>query len=399
MNRQTAASFNFSRRPLRVWLSVSAALVVLALVVVWAWPDASDAPAAEPPMRVTTFVAGPATVTPTLRLSGTLVAREDIAIGTALQDQRVAEVHVDVGARVRQGQLLARLETTNVQAQLQQAEAALSRAQAALREQQALDAEARATLARIEPLTRSGAVSAQQGDEQRARAASAAANLQAARADVQQAQAQVADQRSQRGKADILAPADGVVSARTARVGALAGAEPLFRLIGEGEVELDAEATATDLARLATGMAAKVRVAYGEDDLDGTVRLLTPELDPRTRLGRVRVTLDAAHGRSGRWRAGSHAEARFNLPAQVLPVAVPARAVTTNAERQSSVMQVDDQGRVTRRVITIGHRQGDLLEVIAGLAPGECVVREAIAFVREGDVVLVADSSETGPTP
>ncbi|WP_406625320.1 efflux RND transporter periplasmic adaptor subunit [Acidovorax sp. SDU_ACID1] len=399
MNRHTAASFTSFRLPLRAWLIVSAALVALALTVMWAWPDASDAPADDPPMRVTAGVAGPATVTPTLRLSGTLVAREDIAIGTALQDQRVAQVHVDVGERVRRGQLLARLETTNVQAQLQQAEAALSRAQAALREQQALDAEARATLARIEPLTRSGAVSAQQGDEQRARAASAAASLQAARADVQQAQAQVAEQRSQRARADILAPVDGVVSMRTARVGALAGAEPLFRLIGEGEIELDAEATATDLAQLAIGMAATVRLADGEDDLDGTVRLITPELDPRTRLGRVRVMLDATNARQERWRAGSHAEARFTLPAQTLPVAVPARAVTTNAERQSSVMLVDAQGRVSQRAVTPGRRHGDLLEIVAGLKPGERVVQEAIAFVRDGDVVTVANDREDGNTP
>lgn len=400
MNILRTAAFHFpSSRLLCVGLLALAAMAALMLIVWLSWPDASDTRAAEPPMRVTTTVAGPATITPMLRLSGTLVAREDIAIGTALQDQRVAEVHVEVGERVRRGQLLARLETTNAQAQLQQTEAALSRAQAILREQQALDAEARASLARIEPLARSGAVSAKQGDEQGARTTSAAANLQAARADVQQAQARVAEQRSQRGKADILAPADGLVSSRSARVGALAGAEPLFRLIGDSEIELDAEATAADLARLSIGMAARLRVADGADELDGTVRVIAPELDPRTRLGRIRVALDHADGRSKGLRAGTHVQARFSLPAQSLPVAVLARAVSTSAERQSSVLLVDEQGRVTRQAITSGRRHGDLLEVIAGLAPGARVVREAIAFVREGDVVQVANSREDARTP
>lgn len=396
MTRRTAECSPPHGRP---WSLRLAVLAILVLVIWWVWPGTTDAPDSEPPLLVSTAVAAPAKVTPTLRLSGTLVARDDIAIGTALQDLRIAEVHVDVGEQVRRGQLLARLETIHVLTQLQQAEAALSRARAVLREQQAQEAEARTTLARIEPLARSGAVSAQQVDEQRARATSAAANVEAARADVQQAQAQVADQLSQRGKADILAPVDGLVSSRNARVGALAGSDPLFRLIGDGVIELDADATATDLSWLAIGMNVKVHVGDAEDDLNGTVRLITPELNPRTRLGRIRVALDQSDSRTQRLHAGSHAKAHFSLPVQFFPVAVPARAVTITAEHQSSVMQVDEHGRVVRRLITLGRRHGDLLEVVAGLAPGEHVVREAIAFVREGDVVRIANGADKGYTP
>lgn len=77
---------------------------------------------------------------------------------------------------------------------------------------------------------------------------------------------------------------------------------------------------------------------------------------------------------------------------------VPARAVTTDAERHSSVMLVDEQGRVSQRAVTPGRRQGDLLEIVAGLQPGERVVREAIAFVRDGDVVTIANDREDGHT-
>lgn len=380
---------------LRRWL-VAVALALVALVlVIRAWPGKPPAPAADAPLQVGTATAAPATLARPLRLSGILVACEDIAIGTALQEQRVAEVHAEVGDVVRRGQLLARLEADGVQAQLRQAEAALARARAAMRQQQVLDAEARASLQRIEPLGRSGSVSAQQVDEQRARAAAASASLQAARAEMEQAQ--VADSRSQRGKADILAPADGVIAARTARVGALAGAEPLFRLIQDGAIEFDGEASAAELALLAPGMPVRVAVDGLPADLDGEVRLLTPEVDARTRLGRVRIALRRAEG----LRAGGYAEARLALPPLVLALALPARAVAAAADGEASVMRVDAAGQVTRRVVVPGRRGGGVLEILGGLQPGERVVLDAAAFVHEGDVVAAAAASGAaeGRTP
>lgn len=369
-------------------------VLTLALIIWWVWPDTSNAPITSSSLRVNVTTAGPVTVTPTLRLGGTLVAREDIAIGTALQDQRVSEVHVDVGQHVLRGQLLARLEINNVQARLHQTEAALSRAHAVLREQQAQEKEARTTLKRTESLVRSGAVSAQQVDEQRARAASAAAVLQAAQADVKQAQAQEADSRSQYEKTDILAPTDGVISARYARVGALAGTEPLFHLIGDDEIELSAEATTAELAQLDVGMAVKVSMGDRVTNIDGMVRYLAPKIDQRTRQGQVRIALTSANT----LRVGAYAEASFILPEQVLPVAVPDRAVSTMANGESSVMLVDANGLITQRVVTIGRRHKGQLEIVTGLETGERIVREAIAFVRDGDQVIVANIDKDGPT-
>lgn len=397
MNRSRVSLVSRIPPRLRRWL-VAVALALAALVlVVRAWPGKPPAAAAEAPLQVGTATAAPATLARPLRLSGVLVAREDIAIGTALQEQRVAEVHAEVGDVVRRGQPLARLEADGVQAQLRQAEAALARARAALRQQQALDEEARASLQRIEPLGRSGSVSAQQVDEQRARAATATASLQAARAEVEQARAQLADSRSQRGKADILAPADGVVAARMARVGALAGAEPLFRLIQDGAIEFDGEASAAELALLDPGMPVRVAVEGLPADLEGEVRLLTPEVDARTRLGRVRIALRRAEG----LRAGGYAEARLALPPLVLALALPARAVAVAADGEASVMRVDAAGQVTRRVVVPGRRGGGVLEILAGLQPGERVVLDAAAFVHEGDVVAAtaASGAAEGRTP
>ncbi|MDO4904092.1 MAG: efflux RND transporter periplasmic adaptor subunit [Lautropia sp.] len=376
------------------WRPLVLSVVVVAGAAWFGWHGYSSKTTAEPVQtadvrpRVSTAIAAPATVVPVIRLSGTLVAREDIAIGTALQDQRVSEVHVDVGDTVQHGQVLARLEAEQVQAQLQQAEAMLARARASLRSSRAQAVEARASLERIGPLVHTGSVSRQQFDEQRARTASAEASLRAARAEVAQAQAQVRDGRNQRGKAEILAPADGVIAARTARTGTLAGSEPLFRLIRDGRIELDADATSEALGQIRPGQRVWVQVDTGEP-LAGVVRLVSPEVDSRSRLGKVRVALPEAAA----LRVGAYAEAHFQGAEQRLSLVVPTRAVSTTADGGTVVMCVDEDGRVSRQPVKTGRRQGKTLEIISGLVQGQRVVRDAVAFVREGDVVRIAETT------
>lgn len=375
-----------------VWLII----IGLSTAAAWlAWqnffaPSSEQTKPVQEPLRISAAIAEPFVFTPVIRVSGTLVAREDIAIGTALQDQRVSEVHVEVGDVVQRGQVLARLEPDQVQAQLQQAEATLARARASLRSARAQATEARATLARTRPLAKAGSVSQQQLDEQRSRAASAEATLRAARADVEQALAQVRDGRNQREKAEILAPADGVIAARTARAGTLAGSDALFRLIRDGQIELDADAASDDLVQLKAGMQASVQTG-AHRKLTGIVRLVSPELDTRSRLGKVRIALPEA-AKAG-WHVGAYAEAWLDGPEQSLPIAVPERAVLTATDGQTAVMRIDDDGHVRRQTVKTGRRQGGILEIVSGLEAGQRVVRNAAAFVRDGDKVIVAETA------
>ena len=148
----------------------------------------AETPQAAPALRVTTVVAGPGTVPIRIAVSGSLVGRDEIAIRTPLQDQRIAAVLVEEGDW-RAGQPLATLETDTLDAQLRQAQATLGRARAQVQQQEALNAEAQTQLRRISPLVRSGSVSAQQIDQQQAQARSSAAALAAARAEQEQARA------------------------------------------------------------------------------------------------------------------------------------------------------------------------------------------------------------------
>ncbi|PHV16685.1 efflux RND transporter periplasmic adaptor subunit [Janthinobacterium sp. BJB303] len=364
---------------------------MLALLTVWAlWPAQSSAPSSTPPIQVGVVVASPAEWIQTTRISGTLVARDEIAIGTALQDQRVVRVLVEMGDTVRQGQLLAELESTGLMAQVSQAEAALSSARATLRERRATHREAQASFQRIEPLG-IGTVSAQQVDERRAQAESALASLQVARADIDQALARLAESRSQLGKTRVHAPADGLIVERGARAGALASGEPLFRLVRSGQLELEAEIAEGDLARVRQGTAAHVSVAGQPGPIAGHVRLVTPRIDPQSRLGKIRIVLADPHSEL---RTGAFALAQLELGRKSLAVALPSRSVTITDKGQASVMLVHDDGKVIRRQVTVAMCGTDLMEIRSGLKTGERVVATASAFLRDGDVVSIVDKKD-----
>lgn len=341
----------------------------------------------EEPLRVTVVRAAPADMAQTLRLSGTLSAREDIAVSTPLQGLKIVAVYADAGDTVKRGQVLAQLEDVNADSQLRQTEAQLARAKAQLRSQQAAAAEAAATLKRYRPLAEADALSRQELDQQKSAAATAAANVEAAKADIAQLQAQLKDSRNQRGKTQIVAPADGVIAKRNAEAGALTGTDALFHIIKDGTVELAADAGADELPLLQNGAQAQVSVRGRDEAVGGTVRLVPPEIDSSTRLGKVRITLAHSDG----LYTGTYGEANIRLPSYHAAAALPETAVSFDSEGKASVLAVDGNGRVSRVAVTAGRKQGGMVEIVSGLENGRAVVRRASAFVNEGDTVKAVE--------
>lgn len=341
----------------------------------------------EEPLRVTVVRAAPADMAQTLRLSGTLSAREDIAVSTPLQGLKIVAVYADAGDTVKRGQVLAQLEDVNADSQLHQTEAQLARAKAQLRSQQVAAAEAAATLKRYRPLAEADALSRQELDQQKSAAATAAANVEAAKADIAQLQAQLKDSRNQRGKTQIVAPADGVIAKRNAEAGALTGPDALFHIIKDGTVELAADAGADELPLLQNGARAQVSVRGRNEAVGGTVRLVPPEIDSSTRLGKVRITLAHSDG----LYTGTYGEANIRLPSYRAAAALPETAVSFDSEGKASVLAVDGNGRVSRVAVTAGRKQGGMVEIVSGLENGRAVVRRASAFVNEGDNVKAVE--------
>ncbi|MEW5964042.1 MAG: efflux RND transporter periplasmic adaptor subunit [Pseudomonadota bacterium] len=331
----------------------------------------------------------------TVLVTGTLVPREEILVAPEVEGLRVLDLAVDIGDRVARGDVLARLVRETLDAQLAQNDAGLARvaAQAARAESEIVAAEARleeakAQFERAKPLAKSGYMSESVFDQREAAARTASAQLAAARDGLKVAAAEKAQLEAQRrelewrlAKAEVRAPAGGIVSRRNARIGGLATGigEPMFRIIRDSEIELDAELTETSLAKVREGQRAIVSVT-GASEREGTVRLVSPEVDRATRLGRVRVFL----GADPALRIGSFARGTI-ATAEGRGLAVPVSAVQYGPAGASVLVVVD--GKVATRAITTGLSAAGSVEVRSGLVEGDVVVARAGTFLRDGDTV------------
>ncbi len=352
-------------------------------------------PAPTPPPAVTVVKAAEVDFTELVTVSGSLVPRDEILVAPEVEGFRVLELKVDEGDRVKRGDVLATLVQESLDAQIAQKDASLARweAASAQAESQIIDwaaksTEAQANLERAKPLKNSGYLSGTTYDQREAAAKSAEAQLAAARSGLKLAQAERATVEAQRREliwkrtnTSVTAPADGLISRRTARIGGMASgaAEPMFRIVARGEVELDAEVIETELAKISAGQKARVDVA-GVGEVEGAVRLVSPEVDKQTRLGRVRIFL----GNDPRLRIGSYARGSI-ATAKSHGLGVPSSAVVFDIG--STFVQVVRDGRVERRDIQVGLVARGLIEVRSGISDGDIVVARAGTFLRDGDQV------------
>lgn len=314
-----------------------------------------------------------------LSASGQLVSREEAAVGSELSGYRVARVLVDEGAVVSAGQPLVQLDDTLLRAQIAQAEANV--------QQQRVAAErTRRESERVQGLAEEGVLAQETVEERRFAADSA-------RAAVAAAQAQLNELQTRRARLTIRSPVSGRVLERTVRPGDISGAggEPYFRIARGGLIELDAELSEADLARLSVGDRAQVALPSGQT-AQGVVRLVDPTVDPQTRLGRARVLLTPGPGQ----RPGGYGQASFTGVASPV-TAVPEQAVRFDANGPS-VMQVVQGNKAKRVPIRTGRRAGDWVELVQGPPPGSLVLLGGAAFVLEGDVVRpVLGTASPGP--
>jgi RND family efflux transporter MFP subunit len=333
-------------------------------------------------------------------------------IAPEIEGFRIVEIAAEEGDRVIKGQVLARLTSETLEAQLAQSDANIARATAAIAvarsaivQAEAAQKEAAAAFDRARPLRQSGAISEAIFDQREASARTASARLLSARDSLASAEADRTAQEAarrelqwRRSKSEIRAPVDGLVSRRTARVGAVASAqgEALFRIVERGEVELDAEVAERDIARIREGQPAVITVT-GVGEARGTVRLISGEVDPATRIGRVRVLLGDRPFKIGSFGRGTVETARGR------GVAVPTSAVLFGVDRTTVQVVVDDT--VQSRPVTIGMRTIQSVEIRDGVRDGEMIVARSGSFLRDGDRVRPVRAATTvtgirgGPTP
>jgi HlyD family secretion protein len=333
-------------------------------------PPAPGTPLAKPSLTVTTVQPVAFTIPIQLSANGSLAAWQESVIGAEANGLRLTEVKVNVGDRVRQGDLLATLQSDGVRAELAQAQASLSEAQANLQKTRADIESARA-------LVQKGFISANQMNQSQLNESVAMARVEAAEALIQV-------QRVRLSQTQVKAPDAGVISARNATLGSVVGAgTELFRLIRQGRLEWRAEVTASEIGRVVVGAPVAVMSASGAE-IKGRVRMIAPSVDPQTRNALVYVDLQEPLGSA---RAGMFARGVIDLgTSQALTL--PQTAVIVR-DGFSYAYRVDADQKVAQLKIQTGRLISDRIEVLGGLPAGARVVASGAAFLNHGDRVRV----------
>ena len=361
-------------KPLPATLALAAILVLgstAALLYTGTSRAADEAPAdtARPALTVSTAQPQRGAVPLRLAANGNVAAWQEASIGAESNGLRLDAVLVNVGDVVKAGQVLAHFSPETVQADVAQARASLLEAQA-------VAAEATDNAERARSLQATGALSQQQiqqfttaGQTTQARVAVARALLQAQELRLQHTQ--------------VRAPDSGVISARTATVGAVLGTgTELFRMVRKGRLEWRAEVTATELARIQPGAKARITGASGTT-IEGTVRMVAPTVDPQTRNALVYVDLPPTPD----FRAGMFARGEFALGSSDA-LTIPQEALVVR-DGFAYVFVVGPQQRVQQRKVQTGRRIADRVEILSGLEADMSVAVRGAGFLNDGDLVRV----------
>ena len=350
-------------------------LLFLMLPMVSHVATAKEAPVARPALTVNVIQAQRITLPLKVFANGNIAAWQEAIIGSEANGLRLTQVQVNVGDTVSKGQLLAEFSEEAVLADLNQAKAKLMEAEAQ-------GHEALANAERARTLQNTGAMSSQQIDQYLTAADTAKARVEVAKAVLQTQQIQLKNTK-------IYAPDSGVISARTATVGAVisAGSE-LFRLIRQSRLEWRAEVVSADIAKVKVGMQVNITAADGSK-FSGKVRKLSPTVDMQTRNSLIYVDLPS----NNTAKAGMYAKGEF-VSGQSSALAIPQQALVLRDGFTYVFVVKSEQGRtiVKQMKVQPGRRLLNLVEIVSGLQAQQSVVALGGAFLSDNDVVKVVSA-------
>ena len=309
--------------------------------------------------------------------TGNIAPWQEAIIGAEVNGLKLTDVRVNVGDVVKKGQVLATFSSDTARAELLQVQAGVAEAQATL-------AEAAANASRALSLKDTGALSAQQIAQFTTAESTARARVEAARANVAVVQVRLKN-------AQLTAPDNGVISARTATVGSVVGAgTELFRMIRQGRLEWRAEVTSTEVARIKPGTGATITAASGAQ-LQGKVRMVGPTVDAQTRNALVYVDMPQHPD----VKAGMFAKGTFALGSSNA-VTLPQQALVLR-DGFTYAMRIDAGNKVQQVKLQTGRRVGDAVEILQGTQAGERYVGTGAAFLADGDTVKVVAAIAPAP--
>lgn len=291
----------------------------------------------------------------------------------------------DIGAKVKAGDLLAEIDTPDLDQQYEQAKGELAKAQAN-------EALAELTAKRWEAMRNTAAVSQQEADEK-------AGEYDASKAEVAAAQADVAKLEALEGFKKIIAPFDGVVTARNIDVGALVNSRPtsplpLFEVADIHEMRIYVSVPQSFSAELHVGMTAELQLPqYPDRSFKATLATTSNAISQKARSLLVELHRD---NKDGVLQPGSFAEVHFELPANKEVLRLPASALIFRRD-QPEVAIVGPDDKVTLKPIEVGRDLGTVIEVLSGLSTSDRVIRSPSDSIADGDEVMIAGQDKVAP--
>ncbi len=363
-------------------------LGLVALLVLGGWFAASKMSAAPVAAQadanaqsVTVVVPGRITVQGSVTASGALAARRDLPVGVAGEGGKVVQVLVDAGSWVNKGQVLAVVDRSV------QSEEIASQA-ATVQVQEANARLAQSKLDRSLKLVANGFISNADIEQ-------LVATRDAAMAQVRVARATLGQLRASAARLNIVAPEAGLVLTRQVEPGQIVspGSGTLFRIARDGELEMQARLSESNLARMAVGDPADVNPVGTAQHFTGHVWQLAPVIDPTSRQGIARIALPFDKA----LRPGGFATATLHSGTTTAPI-LPESAILSDANG-AYVYVVGTDNKVARRAIAIGDVTASGIAVLKGLNGDERVVLRAGGFLNPGDKVkpMLDGGAAAGP--
>jgi RND family efflux transporter MFP subunit len=362
---------------LRIGIIIGVLLLLAAAFGAWKFMAASKKPADTLADRgavplISIIVPALRSVTSNVSFTGAIAARYDMQIGNEGDTGRIVAVYVEAGDHVKRGQVLAKIDDSVIQQQVNRLAASLDQARA----QAALSA---AEYKRALGVEAAGALSAEDIEKRKATAVTDAANVKVV-------DAQLAETQARLGRTRVTTQVEGTVLTRRAEIGqiAAAGGDPLFRVASGGEVEMRGQIAEQDLSQIKVGQAATVYLTGLARPFTGNVRLLGAIIDPLTRLGDIRIAL----------KPGAFARGVVNIDTAQRPV-LPQTAVMADSNG-SYVLIVNSASKVERRAVQVSGINDVGAIISSGLTGNERVVSTAGGFLRDGEQVKIAPAPAAG---
>lgn len=327
----------------------------LAMLVLQGCGDATPSVAGDSTPVVSTAPTQVVSLPAYLTVTGTLVPVRAAMVYAQTPGLVVTELLAEEGQMVKSGQLLARLSSDRQRAELAGARGELNRAQRAL--------------ARAEVLKKDGAL--------------AHSDAESAAASHAQSLARVGALEIEVARAEVRAPASGLLMRRHVEVGDVANGNALFQIAADSAIELRADLSESVWRQARVGQRADVTLADGRA-LAGKVRRLSGALDERSRLGRVWISLNEAPDSIV---SGSGATAHLHIAASDV-LAVPQSTLLFD-DRGAYVFVAAD-GKASRRSVVLGVENGVHAQILSGLDAGDRVVGKAGSLLRDGDPIRLA---------